>query len=41
MSSVSFGELRKGITLVTRNTKDFESLGLALINPWLESKLSN
>jgi len=24
-----------GMTLVTRNTKDFESLGISLLNPWL------
>lgn len=25
----------KGLTLVTRNIKDFENLGIALLNPWL------
>lgn len=25
-----------GLTLVTRNTKHFERLGIAIINPWLE-----
>lgn len=25
----------KELTLVTRNTKDFENLGIALLNPWL------
>ena len=30
--------LEHGLTLVTRNTKDFESLGVTLINPWLESE---
>jgi predicted nucleic acid-binding protein len=28
--------LEHGLTLVTRNTKDFAGLGVALINPWLE-----
>jgi predicted nucleic acid-binding protein len=28
--------LDHGLTLVTRNTKDFAGLGVALINPWLE-----
>lgn len=27
--------LANGMTLVTRNTADFEDLGLALLNPWL------
>lgn len=27
----------RGLTLVTRNTKDFENLGIALLNPWLET----
>ena len=27
--------LSKGLTLVTRNIKDFENLGIALLNPWL------
>lgn len=26
--------LRHGLTMVTRNTRDFEGLGLHLINPW-------
>ena len=26
--------LEHGLTLVTRNVKDFESLGLTIINPW-------
>lgn len=26
--------LEHGLTLVTRNTKDFENLGLSLVNPW-------
>jgi predicted nucleic acid-binding protein len=29
--------LEHGLTLVTRNTKDFDELGVTLINPWLES----
>ena len=29
--------LEHGLTVVTRNTRDFENLGLALINPWLTS----
>lgn len=32
--------LEHGLTLVTRNTKDFGALGVALINPWLESQQS-
>ena len=28
--------LEHHLTIVTRNTKDFTGLGLALINPWLE-----
>lgn len=28
--------LEHGLTLVTRNTKDYDGLGVALINPWLE-----
>lgn len=28
--------LEHGLTVVTRNTKDFEDLGVALINPWLD-----
>jgi len=27
---------QEGLTLVTRNTADFENLGLSLINPWIE-----
>lgn len=27
--------LSKGLTVVTRNTKDFENLGIELLNPWL------
>jgi predicted nucleic acid-binding protein len=41
MSVLSLGEIVKGIaalenglTLVTRNTKDFASLGVAIVNPW-------
>jgi predicted nucleic acid-binding protein len=26
--------LDHGLTLVTRNTKDFAALGLVLLNPW-------
>jgi len=26
----------RGLTLVTRNTRDFEPFGVALFNPWLE-----
>lgn len=26
--------LLHGLTLVTRNTKDFEGLGVAMLNPW-------
>jgi predicted nucleic acid-binding protein len=26
--------LEHGLTLVTRNTKDFELLGLTILNPW-------
>jgi len=29
--------LEYGLTLVTRNMKDFDALGVALVNPWLES----
>lgn len=29
--------LEHGLTLVTRNMKDFDALGVALVNPWLES----
>jgi predicted nucleic acid-binding protein len=25
-----------GLTVVTRNTRDFEALGVSLVNPWLE-----
>lgn len=28
--------LEHGLPLVTRNTKDYDGLGVALINPWLE-----
>jgi predicted nucleic acid-binding protein len=28
--------LEHGLTVVTRNTKDFDALGVALINPWME-----
>lgn len=28
--------LEHGLTVVTRNTKDFDALGVDLINPWLE-----
>ncbi len=28
--------IEHGLTLVTRNTKDFESLGVMLINPWVD-----
>jgi predicted nucleic acid-binding protein len=28
--------LEHGLTVVTRNTKDFEALGVARINPWLD-----
>ena len=28
--------LEHGLSLATRNTKDFDTLGVALINPWLE-----
>jgi toxin FitB len=28
--------LEHGLTLVTRNTKDYDGLGVALINPWLD-----
>jgi toxin FitB len=28
--------LEHGLVLVTRNTKDYSGLGVALINPWLE-----
>ena len=28
--------LEHGLTLVTRNTKDFADLGVAIINPWLD-----
>jgi predicted nucleic acid-binding protein len=28
--------LERGLTVVTRNTKDFDALGVAPINPWLE-----
>ena len=27
---------QRGLTLVTRNTKDFEPAGIPLINPWIE-----
>ena len=27
--------LSKGLTLVTRNIKDFENFGIVLLNPWL------
>lgn len=27
--------LTHGLTLVTRNTKDFEDLGVEVLNPWL------
>jgi predicted nucleic acid-binding protein len=29
--------LEHGLTVVTRNTTDFESMGVALLNPWLVS----
>lgn len=25
-----------GLTVVTRNTKDFGSLGVSVVNPWIE-----
>ena len=28
--------LHHGMTLVTRNTSDFESFGVALVNPWIK-----
>ncbi len=28
----------RGLTLVTRNTKDFEPLGIALLNPWIRTQ---
>jgi len=28
--------LERGLTVVTRNTKDFTGLGVDLINPWPE-----
>ena len=28
--------LEHGLTLVTRNVKDFASLGVDLLNPWLD-----
>jgi predicted nucleic acid-binding protein len=28
--------LEHGLTVVTRNTTDFDSMGVALLNPWLE-----
>jgi predicted nucleic acid-binding protein len=28
--------LEHGLTLVTRNTKHFDALGVALVNPWLD-----
>jgi toxin FitB len=28
--------LEQGLTLVTRNVKDFAALGVAIVNPWLE-----
>ncbi len=28
--------LEHGLTVVTRNTKDFAGLGVAMLNPWLE-----
>jgi predicted nucleic acid-binding protein len=28
--------LEHGLTIVTRNTKDFDGLGVALLNPWQE-----
>jgi predicted nucleic acid-binding protein len=28
--------LERGLTLVTRNTKHFAALGVALVNPWLD-----
>jgi len=28
--------LEHGLTVVTRNTKDFDALGVALVNPWLD-----
>lgn len=33
--------LEHGLTLATRNTKDFESLGVTLINPWPGPELSS
>lgn len=37
MSVISIGELRKGIEKLplSRNTKDMESSGVELINPWI------
>lgn len=29
--------LEHDLTVVTRNTRDFENIGVALINPWLEA----
>jgi predicted nucleic acid-binding protein len=29
--------LEHGLTVVTRNTKDLQGLGVKIINPWLET----
>jgi predicted nucleic acid-binding protein len=32
---------RHGLTLVTRNTRDFEGIGLWLVNPWEPTRSQN
>jgi predicted nucleic acid-binding protein len=34
LSAVTIGEIRKGLTVVTRNVKDFAGLGVVVLNPW-------
>jgi toxin FitB len=36
-SLIAATALNKGLTIVTRNTKDFEAFGVDIFNPWSES----
>jgi predicted nucleic acid-binding protein len=33
---IAASALEHGLTLVTRNTKHFDALGIALVHPWLD-----
>ena len=36
VSSISIGELRKGLVVVTRNVADFQYAGVKLLNPFAQ-----